>query len=400
MAANMSLALLGDPNDSDFTRWVARWKSRWIPERAWGVRAAGRWVATLATEPRLITVPGPDGTTNDLGADALTGVSVNPSHRRRGLLTQMLGQSLAAAKDRGDAISMLIAAEWPIYGRFGYAPATRMADYTYFCRPAQAKVAPSELGSVRQVDNAELGTVAPAVFAAARRLRAGHVDRDELWWRRLLGLDGFERIGKIPHYYLHEGPAGPDGLLLWKVTRDFGLDGSLGAIDVDELVAASDLAYRNLWAFLSGVDVISEVALHARPVDEPARWLMRDGRALRQGFTGDFTWVRLLDVPAALSARGYSASGRLVLDVRDDGLGYAAGRFALDADGTGAVCAPTTDDADLHVSAQALASAYLGGHALRALAVGGGVEERTRGALARADAMFATALVPWNPTAF
>ena len=400
MVANMGLALLQDPYDSEFAKRIARWQSRWIEDRAWGARADGRWVGTLATEPRMITVPGPDGMSGDLAADALTGVSVNPSHRRRGLLTQMLGQSLAAAKERGDAVSILIAAEWPIYGRFGYAPATSVADYTYFSRSPDAAVAPSELGSVRQVGNDELGTVAAAVFAAARRLRAGQVDRDELWWRRLLGLDGFERMGKIPHYYLHEGAAGPDGLLLWKVTRDFDLDGSLGAIVVDELVAANDVAYRNLWAFLSGIDAISEVALHARPVDEPARWLMRDGRALRQGFTGDFTWLRLLDVPAALSARSYSASGRLVLEVGDDGLGYAAGRFALEADGDGALCTPSTDPADLWVSAQALASAYLGGHALRALAPGGGVEERTRGALARADAMFATALAPWNPTWF
>jgi len=39
-------------------------------------------------------------------------------------MSRMLVSSLRAAWERGDALSILIAAEWPIYGRFGYAPAT------------------------------------------------------------------------------------------------------------------------------------------------------------------------------------------------------------------------------------------------------------------------------------
>jgi predicted acetyltransferase len=312
----------------------------------------------------------------------------------------MLSQSLAAAKERGDAVSILVAAEWPIYGRFGYAPASNDAVYTYFSRHPSAKVEPASAGSVRQVDVAEFGAVAHDVFAAARSRRAGQVDRDGLWWRRTLGIDGYERVGKTPHYYVHEGPSGPDGLLSWKVTRDFELDGRLGAAEVDDLVAATDDAYRNLWSFLSNIDVLDEIVLSGRPVDEQARWFMRDGRALRQTYAGDFVWLRLLDVPAALTARAYATSDQVVLDVVDEGRGYAAGRFALDATTAGATCASTTDPPDLRLSAQALASIYLGGHSLREVAFGGGVEELTRGALSRTDALFATALAPWNATGF
>jgi predicted acetyltransferase len=398
--SNLSTALLGDPHDDDFPRRVKRWRSDWIPSRTWGARAAGRWVATLATDPRTMTVPGPDGTTNELAVDALTGVSVNATHRRRGLLTAMLTQSLAAAKERGDAVSILVAAEWPIYGRFGYAPASNDAVYSYFSRHPNGKVEPAGAGSVRQVDVAESGAVAHDVFAVARSRRAGQVDRNRLWWQRSLGLDGYERIGKTPHYYVHEGPSGPDGLLSWKVSRDFELDGRLGAAEVDDLVAATDDAYRNLWSFLSNIDVLDEIVLSGRPVDERARWLMNDGRALRQTYAGDFVWLRLLDVPAALTARAYASSDRLVLDVVDEGLGYAAGRFALDATTVGATCAATAAPPDLRLSAEALASIYLGGHSLRELALGGGVEELTHGALSRTDALFATALAPWNATGF
>ncbi len=100
----------------------------WDPARAWGVRDRGQWVATLRTEERALSVPGMGDETGDLRVDALTNVTVSATHRRRGLMSRMLGGSLRTARERGDAISILIAAEWPIYCRSGYAPATLSAD--------------------------------------------------------------------------------------------------------------------------------------------------------------------------------------------------------------------------------------------------------------------------------
>jgi predicted acetyltransferase len=149
------------------------------------------------------------------------------------------------------------------------------------------------------------------------------------------------------------------------------------------------------------MDVVGEVHLEHRPVDEPIRWLLSDGRALRQTHAADDLWLRLLDVPAALAARGYAASGRLALEVVDDHTGgYAAGRYLLDAGEAGADCRPTTTSADLRISQRALASIYLGGFTVRQVLTGGGIEELTSGALLRADAMFATTLPPWNATNF
>src|SRR6185312_5566366 len=181
-----------------------------------------------------------------------------------------------------------------------------------------------------------------------------------LWWCRSLGLGGFERIGKTPHYYLREGATGPDGLLAWRTTQDFELDGSLGAAEVVELVAANDDAYRDLWALLSGLDVIGKIRLPDRPVDEQVRWLLPDGRALKRTYSGDQTWLRLLDVPAALSARRYSVPGQLVIDVVGDSMGFADGRVLLEADGAATSCTRTEASADLRLSHRALAASYLG----------------------------------------
>ena len=136
--AALVTTLLGSPWDDDFRRHVERWRRDWLADRTWGVQDRGRWVATLATDPRTLTVPGAPGATVDISADALTAVTVAATHRRQGLLTKMITQSLQQAVDRGDPVAILIAAEWPIYGRFGYAPATRGADYTLFTRRAGA----------------------------------------------------------------------------------------------------------------------------------------------------------------------------------------------------------------------------------------------------------------------
>ena len=49
----------------------------------------------------------------------------------------MMSQDLAAAKERGDVVATLIAAEYPIYGRYGFGPATihtlARSDYPSQC---------------------------------------------------------------------------------------------------------------------------------------------------------------------------------------------------------------------------------------------------------------------------
>ena len=106
----------------------AKRRRGWPGIRHWGARADGRWVATLGTMTRSLSVPGRDGGTELVSADALTMVTVAGTHRRRGLLRRMLSESWIP-RQRGDAVAILFAAEWGIYGRFGYAPATFAASY-------------------------------------------------------------------------------------------------------------------------------------------------------------------------------------------------------------------------------------------------------------------------------
>jgi predicted acetyltransferase len=259
-----------------------------------------------------------------------------------------------------------------------------------------------DLTRVRQVEREEFLQAAAAVHAVARRRRPGQVDRDARWWNRILGGDGYAPSDDLPdNWLLHDGGGGPDGLLAWKASGPPSLIPPLSTATVWSLATATDEAYRDLWCYLSGIDGVDEVTVGNRPVDEPVRWLLGDGRTLVTREQVDFLWLRLLDVPVALAARGYRAPGEVVLEVLDSHAdGFASGRYRLSVDRAGAECERTDRPADLVITAQALASIYLGGFRLGQLNVSGAASERTPGALSRVDLMFSTPIAPWNGTWF
>jgi predicted acetyltransferase len=355
--------------------------------RTWGAFDRGKAVGSLRSFPMELTVPG--GRT--VPADAISMVTVAPTHRRRGLLTGMMGQDLAAAAERGDIAAILVASEWRIYGRYGFGPATEAAEWTV----DKLRVgAPVPAGDLELIGPAELRAVAPAAYDRARLLRAGGLSRPEPRWDRDFGLVSAD--GGPPDWdgraVVHRDGAGEvDGYLRWHSSWDVSGNSEL---TVDELVAATDAAYRDLWFFALAVDLITVVKARSRPVDEALPWLVGDGRFVQQTDRYDKLWLRLLDVPAALTIRDYGGAGSLVLEIVDPA-GYGAGRFALDAGPDGATCVATTRSADLTLPVTALGSAYLGGHRLGTLAAAGLVDEHTPGATRAADRLLAPDRAPW-----
>jgi predicted acetyltransferase len=355
-------------------------------QRIWGAFDRGTAVGSLRSLPFELTVPG-GGT---VPADGVTMVTVAPTHRRRGLLTGMMGRDLADAAERGDAVSILLASEWRIYGRYGFGPATEEAEWTVDKLRAGA---PGPSGELEQVSTAVLAELAPPVYDRARQQRAGGLSRDDVRWQRTLGLLRAEGDqGWDGRATVHRDADGEvDGYLRWHA--DWG-DWPDNTLTVDELVAATDAAYAELWRFALSIDLITTVKADDRRVDEALPWLVADGRFARQTARHDSLWLRPLDVPAALSGRAYLSAGRVVLEVVDPA-GYAAGRFALDASPDGTVCRPTTESADLTLPVSALGSAYLGGHRLATLAEAGLVDEHSPGALATATRLFGADRAPW-----
>ncbi|MFD7626917.1 GNAT family N-acetyltransferase [Streptomyces sp. NPDC059851] len=371
------------------------------PARVWGSfdTDTGACVGTLRSFRQELTVPG--GAT--VTSAAITNVAVVPTHRRQGLLSRMVAGELAAAVERGDVLSTLIAAEYPIYGRYGYGPAATVAEWEIDVKrtgldPRWSR--PEDGGRIDIVDVAEARRVGPALHDRIRLSRHGAVSRDARWWSLATGEEEMSfRPYKDRFHAVYRTAEGEVAGLAAYTADDHWTDAKTpqNTLRVTELLAATPAAERALWHFLCSVDWVLTVRTGYRAPDDLVPHLLPDPRAARLVTCADFLWVRLLDVVRALRARTYAVPGVLVLEVADPD-GPAAGRYRLDA-GAGE-CTVTDGPADLRLDVAALGSLYLGDEsAVRLGALGRVVEERP-GALALADAVFRTARRPWCPDVF
>jgi predicted acetyltransferase len=365
--------------------------------RTWAAFADGHIAGTLFSFAAQLALPG--GTS--LVADAITSATVLPTHHRRGLLTQMLETDLRAARDRGEVAAILVAAEYPIYSRFGFGPATDQASYTL--KTAAADFSRAPIGAVELVSTAQLREVAPRIFDQFRRQRPGQIDRGPARWDIGLGLRQAPWVSTTQplRCAVFTTPAGDvEGYLTYRV--DGSWEGRLptGTLEIVELMSLSADAYLGLWRYCSEVDLVAQVTAGMRCVDEPLTWLLRNSRAaLRQTLRSDLLWLRPLDVPATLSARRYLSAGRVVLEVRDP-LGLSGGRFVVEGGPDGAMCRPSQESADLSMDMPALGSIVLGGVSVKLLADAGAIHEQRPGALDAGERLFHWPVTPWCSTFF
>ena len=139
---------------------------------------------------------------------------------------------------------------------------------------------------------------------------------------------------------------------------------------------------------------MSKVVVDLRPIDDPITWLVTDQRGVDLT-PHDHGWLRLLDVPAALSARTYRAPLDVVFRVEDP-LGFAEGSWRLTSGADGTADVARVDDgaeADVILGVGALSSIYAGGVSAVRLRAAGRLHASTETAAALDDA-FRTADAP------
>ncbi|MFF1695434.1 GNAT family N-acetyltransferase [Streptomyces sp. NPDC058257] len=357
--------------------WSALEKDR----RLLALTADGRPVGTAAAYSFELTLPGE----TLVPASGVTAVGVLPSHRRQGVLSAMMRHQLAELRARGEFLSVLLASEARIYGRFGYGPATRTAQLTVprhqaalaVPRARKAADAPTT-GSVEMLRRAECGEILEEVYDRYRRTQPGALSRPHRWWALRAGQPP---ISPAPRYVaVHRDADGvPDGYASYSIES--------GTLTVDETIATHDTVFTALARFVLGHDLVSQVVFKHVPPEHPLRWQFADFRAGEVSGDTDWLWVRILDVPGALTARGWFMDGELVLDVEDPFLGEH-GRYLLTVRGNRADCVPTDREPDLSLDVRDLGSVYLGGTAPSTLVRAGHIRAHHPGATALADALF------------
>lgn len=378
-----------DVND-ELVAWV---RGRWEPDRTWAVYDDGELCGTTRTFRSGLRLPG----LGEVPASCLTSVTVLPTHTRRGHLGRLMRAQLAHAVEAGEPVSVLIAAEWPIYGRYGYGPATEWAEWKVDTELAQ--VVGGRVGACALVDAATLEKAAAAVLARQQAVTPGSIERPAWMVASVSGADPWpgekhEGRQRVVHY---DAAGEPDAYAVYDPKDRWDGMRPRGVVKVEDLVAATPEGERELWRYLAGVDLVAELEWGGAPTSV-LRWTLTDGRAARQEGRWDHVWARLLDVPACLSARAYASSGTVVIDVVDPLLGRG-GRFRLDASPDGASCEPVGGggvSADVTLPVSALSAAWLGGTDLRVLAAGAwAVDEHTPGSVAAL-----AALLRWHETPY
>ena len=367
-------------------------------DRMIGVADGDQLVASAGAYSLELTVPGRDV----VPMAGVTWVGCLPTHRRRGILRKMMKYQLDDVARRGEAIAGLTASEAVIYGRFGYGVASQFVE-AKVRRSATTFVAePKATGRIRMVWDDERPKVLPPLFDEWRRQRCGAVDRSEGRWEQILRDRPWDRHGASALFFaVHEDRRGvPDGYVSYRIktTED---EGDWTGV-VREVIAVDPEVEAALWRFVFDVDLTGRFELRVQPVDSQLPWRLADSRGYRTTGVWDFLWLRVMNTPAALSARTYATEDSLVVEIVDPfrPRGAAAGRFRLDGGPDGATCKKEKSARpDLTMPVEALGSAYLGGVKWSTLAAAGRVSG-TPDALRRADAMFDARSLPFCNTGF
>jgi predicted acetyltransferase len=350
-----------EPRDEDLDRHKLTMEyDRFLAARA----DTGEIVGTSGAFTYELSLPG--GRSAPCGG--VTAVSVRADHRRRGLLTRMMGELLQDSVDRGEPLSALFASESPIYGRYGYGAAVPTYGIEIDRRHARLRY-DGHVREVRLVSREEALATFPALHESLLRQRGGVVRRTEPWWERLLDDPEHRRDGAGPRLYalLPER-----GFATYRLKSQWTGTAPDGTVQVDDLVAADADAAAALWRFVLDVDLAIRLRAELRPVDDPILALLEDPQRAKVT-RGMGLYLRLVDVEAAVAARGSAADGSLVLDLTDGMLPQNAGPWRLTSEAGEARLERTDDAPDLAMDVEALGSAFLGGTRVTQLRLAGQV---------------------------
>lgn len=352
-----------------------------------------------------LSVPGARGEPNrELPTAGLSWVAVHPDHRRRGVLRALMAHHLHSVHERGaEPVSILYASEPGIYGRFGYGVATSSHRHTI---PARSRLrAPVDARVRTRFVAFEAEAHHELVVSLATRTalkRPGQTVRPASHWQRALADTPDRRPGGAEplRLVLAERDGEPTGYALLRRTASWGDRAPTGTVRVLDVQALDPESEAALWRRTLDFDLMADVTTPPLPADHPLTMWSADV-AKTDAARAYSLWVRIVDVPAALIARGYAGPLDVVLEVTDADLPWNTGRWHLSsADGSAATCVPTTRQADLELNVRELGSAYLGGVTLASLGVAGLVHERTPGTLADCSAAWRTDLLPASPAMF
>ena len=377
-----------DMPDDDFADLI---KSTLPPERTLAAFEGDEIVGTFGGYDLDLTVPG-----GHVPMEGTTVVTVFPTHRRMGLMNEMMRLHLDNAVANGYPVAGLWASSSNIYDRYGYGIATCSATVTMQGRDVVFRDG-VEIDRARRISIATAHDELPSIFDRVVLETPGMFARSEEWWKAEVLVDAaWTKRGKTSkRVVVHDGQDGPDGYAIYRQKDGESDDGhAAGTVHVLEVIAATDRAHASLWSYLTNVDGCPEIRAWNSALDDPLAMKIVEPRRIKHAAHFDALWILVLDVVAALEARTYEQDGTIRFNVENAFRDDVEGTYELTVtDGVGA-CTRIEGDADVSLNVDVLGAMYLGGADAFAYAAA----DRIRGSaqeVVRLHDLFRTARAPW-----
>ncbi|MEV6415904.1 GNAT family N-acetyltransferase [Kribbella sp. NPDC051718] len=270
----------------------------------------------------------------------VAGVVVAPEYRGRGVGSMVMRGILARAVEHGYPLSGLYPATTVIYRHLGYEFGGGRYRYTF--PAADLRSLGGKEVSVRRAGPDDAGRL---LELAGQLHSTGRSNGPVVWPETKVA----EWLGEENSFcYLAE-----DGFVVYGWQS--------GKLRVEELIAGSEATARALWAVVgSGSSISTDVDAYLSPED-PAHLLVpteADKHALIERWM-----LRVLDAPAAISARGFAlgASLEVDLDLDDSELSANTGRWHLSVSGgSGSLTRVESAGDALRLGSRGLTALYAG----------------------------------------
>ena len=355
--------------------------------------------------PMELSVPDGAGAGRVVPVAGLTWVGVHPDHRRRGLLTAMLEHHFEQARREGLHLSALHASEPGIYGRHGYGLASweltiEVGRGTTFTAPHLE----DEAGAIVT----RLGTVTDdGVDQRRRRIdldlmatNVGTILGNEAFYAELGHVTAEETRDSEPPRILFALRDGRDvGYVVFKRTHKWPNSRPAAEVAVRP-ISGGPAARLALLRRVVDLDLSGTIKIDGVAGTDPILSWVQGPRGLGGVNSYDSLWVRLVDLPGSLAARGYEADCDVVVEVADTSAPWNAGRWRIRVkDGT-CEATRTDDDAEVSLPVTALGAAYLGGANLAEMHRGGVLAEHKPGAVRDLWQAFRTDVGPYATRGF
>ena len=212
------------------------------------------------------------------GTSVVAGVSnveVQPTHTRRGIMTQMMRHQIDGIHERGEPLAALFATESGIYGRFGYGIGAVHEQWSIEKRHSAYDRRLDSPGRLEFVAPADIMKMLPEVSRRGTQGRSAVFQRAMHHWEDAANDPIHSQGGSGGVFYVAYVEDGRiDGYACYRTQRP--------TVTVNELVATTREASAALWRFCFDLDLYERTEAARRPTDDPfpGCWPTRAGSSV------------------------------------------------------------------------------------------------------------------------